>query len=108
MSLESLFAPGTIAPLDGGHARGAADNARAEEARGADGSGRDELAQTRRQDAGATENDFGPNNERLEELKTRLVAALRETVNQFRQEGLVARRHEARSISQARMFWQGL
>jgi hypothetical protein len=33
---------------------------------------------------------------------------LRELVVQFRQEGIVARRHEIRRIRQARLFWQGL
>src|SRR5690348_4330416 len=51
---------------------------------------------------------FGPNNERLEQAAPRLVNALRELVVQFRQEGIVARRHEIRRIRQARLFWQGL
>jgi len=52
--------------------------------------------------------DLGPNNERLEELKPDLVHALRELVRQYREEGVVARRHEIRRIRQARLFWQGL
>ncbi len=52
--------------------------------------------------------DLGPNNERLEDLKPELVNALRELVRQYRQEGIVARRHEIRRIRQARLFWQGL
>ena len=52
--------------------------------------------------------DLGPNNERLEDAAPRLVNALRELVTQFRQEGMVARRHEIRRIRQARLFWQGL
>jgi len=52
--------------------------------------------------------DLGPNNERLEELKPKLVHALRELVRQYREEGIVARRHEIRRIRQARLFWQGL
>jgi len=52
--------------------------------------------------------DLGPNNERLEELKPSLVNALRDLVRQYRQEGIVARRHEIRRIRQARLFWQGL
>jgi hypothetical protein len=51
---------------------------------------------------------FGPNNERLEELRPDLVNALRELEVQYRQEGMVARRHEIRRIRQARLFWQGL
>src|SRR6266581_1252107 len=51
---------------------------------------------------------LGPNNERLEQAAPRLVNALRELVVQFRQEGIVARRHEIRRIRQARLFWQGL
>jgi hypothetical protein len=62
------------------------------------------------QDAGATNApiDLGPNNERLEDVKPELVHALRELVRQYRQEGIVARRHEIRRIRQARLFWQGL
>ncbi|HXL23018.1 MAG TPA: hypothetical protein VOA78_11165 [Candidatus Dormibacteraeota bacterium] len=51
---------------------------------------------------------LGPNNERLEDLKPRLVNALRELVRQYREEGVSARRHEIRRIRQARLFWQGL
>ena len=52
--------------------------------------------------------NYGPNNELLEDQKPKLVAALRDLVLQFRQEGIVARRHEIRRIRQARLFWQGL
>jgi len=52
--------------------------------------------------------DLGPNNERLEDAKPKLVNALRELVRQYREEGVVARRHEIRRIRQARLFWQGL
>lgn len=52
--------------------------------------------------------DLGPNNERIEDVKPELVHALRELVRQYRQEGIVARRHEIRRIRQARLFWQGL
>src|SRR5712692_3615116 len=52
--------------------------------------------------------DLGPNNERLENVKPRLVHTLRELVRQYREEGVVARRHEIRRIRQARLFWQGL
>ena len=48
---------------------------------------------------------FGLNNERLEELRPDLVNALRELEVQYRQEGIVARRHEIRRIRQARLFW---
>ena len=51
---------------------------------------------------------YGPNNERLEDAKPHLVNALRELVRQYREEGVVARRHEIRRIRQARLFWQGL
>ena len=51
---------------------------------------------------------LGASNERLEQVAPRLVNALRELVVQFRQEGVVARRHEIRRIRQARLFWQGL
>ena len=52
--------------------------------------------------------DSGANNERLEDAKPHLVNALRELVRQYREEGVVARRHEIRRIRQARLFWQGL
>jgi hypothetical protein len=52
--------------------------------------------------------DLGPNNERLEDVKPELVHTLRELVRQYREEGVVARRHEIRRIRQARLFWQGL
>jgi hypothetical protein len=52
--------------------------------------------------------DLGPNNERLEDVKPKLVRALRELVRQYREEGVVARRNEIRRIRQARLFWQGL
>jgi hypothetical protein len=66
--------------------------------------------ESRQQDAGATNSpiDLGPNYERLEEAKPQLVHALRELVRQYREEGIVARRHEIRRIRQARLFWQGL
>ncbi|HVS74591.1 MAG TPA: hypothetical protein VHE23_04135 [Candidatus Acidoferrales bacterium] len=66
--------------------------------------------ESRQQDAGATNApvDLGPNNERLEDLKPKLVHALRDLVRQYREEGVVARRHEIRRIRQARLFWQGL
>ena len=51
---------------------------------------------------------LGPNNERLDDLRPDLVNALRELVLEYRQEGIVARRHEIRRIRQARLFWQGL
>jgi len=55
-----------------------------------------------------TVHPFGLNNERLEELRPDLVNALRELEVEYRQEGIVARRHEIRRIRQARLFWQGL
>ncbi|HLZ90216.1 MAG TPA: zinc ribbon domain-containing protein [Candidatus Acidoferrum sp.] len=63
---------------------------------------------------------YGPNNEYLEsgrkdpqgqvilEGKPKVVAAIRSIVQQFRMEGIVARRHEIRRIKKARLFWQGL
>jgi hypothetical protein len=72
-------------------------------------SGEDQYG-SRQQDAGATNApaDLGPNYERLEDLKPKLVHALRDLVRQYREEGVVARRHEIRRIRQARLFWQGL
>jgi hypothetical protein len=111
--------PGMIAPRDGGN-----DNVAGAPILGAG------FGENRRQDAGATEKDttragpgttavplnanetqpedLGANNERLEELRPKLVHALRDLVLQFRQEGIVARRHEIRRIRQARLFWQGM
>ena len=57
---------------------------------------------------GARATDFGSNFECLEELRPALVNALRDLVRQYREEGIVARRHEIRRIRQARLFWQGL
>jgi len=56
----------------------------------------------------ASENPFGANNEYLEDAKPELVNALRELVVMYREEGIVARRHEIRRIRQARLFWQGM
>jgi hypothetical protein len=53
-------------------------------------------------------NELGPNNQLLDDVKPHLVNALRELVRQYREEGVVARRHEIRRIRQARLFWQGL
>jgi hypothetical protein len=67
--------------------------------------------ENRQQDAVATNpstTDLGANNERLEDVKPKLVHALRELVRQYREEGVVARRNEIRRIRQARLFWQGL
>src|SRR6267143_672785 len=84
--------PGTIAPKEGPialHTKPAAAGERA--SLGEDGA----------------PSDLGPNNERLEELKPRCVAALRQMIIEYRMEGIVSRRHEIRRIRQARLFWQG-
>jgi hypothetical protein len=98
--------PGTIAPADGNLASAAAPAYG-----GAQKSFTGEASMVGAQHAapplGATE-DLGPNNERLDDVKPELVNALRELVRQYRQEGVVARRHEIRRIRQARLFWQGL
>lgn len=52
--------------------------------------------------------DYGANNEKLDELRPDLVDAIRSVVVEYRAEGIVARRHEIRRIRQARMFWQGI
>jgi hypothetical protein len=52
--------------------------------------------------------ELGPNNEQLKEQNPRLVAALRDLIEKYRTEAIVARRHEIRRIRQARYFWQGL
>jgi len=53
--------------------------------------------------------DLGANNERLEELKPKLVHACVNWCGKYREEGI--RREAAsriRPIRQARLFWQGL
>jgi hypothetical protein len=100
--------PGAIAPADGNASRGVAPAS--VPARGADDSDARLLDDApRQQDDGATPPlDLGPNNERLEDLKPKMVHALRELVRQYREEGITARRHEIRRIRQARLFWQVL
>ena len=92
-------APGAIAPADGNYAAGVAPAVSLVPAGQGDG---------RNDRASGLPIDLGPNNERLEDLKPKLVHALRELVRQYREEGIVARRHEIRRIRQARLFWQGL
>jgi hypothetical protein len=104
---------GMVAPLDGSqasltaggaHAAGAAPGPLAAHAPlGIDG----KTAAASAQEALA-KLALGANNERLEELRPDLVNALRELSSQYRDEGMVARRHEIRRIRQARLFWQGL
>jgi hypothetical protein len=102
--------PGVLAPADGNAAAGLTPAS--SPARGARGN--DDDAQLlndslRHQDGGATHAlELGSNNERLEDLRPKLVHALRELVRQYREEGITARRHEIRRIRQARLFWQGL
>jgi len=97
-------APGAIAPADGNVGAGVAPASLPAGLVLAPGN------EDRQQDAGTTSApiDLGPNNERLDDVKPELVHALRELVRQYRQEGVVARRHEIRRIRQARLFWQGL
>ena len=92
--------PGAIAPADGNATSGAAPGF-------SPALLRDEDAALKGA-ATTVAPDLGPNNERLEDVKPELVNALRELVLQYRQEGIVARRHEIRRIRQARLFWQGL
>src|SRR5712664_1101393 len=93
--------PGAIAPADGNASAGAAP---ASSPPSLPDWGEDRSHGV----VAATVEDLGPNNERLEDVKPELVHALRELVRQYRQEGIVARRHEIRRIRQARLFWQGL
>jgi hypothetical protein len=93
--------PGAIAPADGNASAGAAP---ASSPPSLPDWGEDRS----RGGVAATAEDLGPNNERLEDVKPELAHALRELVRQYRQEGIVARRHEIRRIRQARLFWQGL
>ena len=94
---------GSVAPLDGASAVGGQGANAARAPLGIDG----------KQPAATVQEALaklalGPNNERLEDLRPDLVNALRELVMQYREEGMVARRHEIRRIRQARLFWQGL
>lgn len=115
--------PGSIAPADGnvspvgqgGAARGirprTADVSRDDEAKNFDWLDDDQKknaddGKTGGQDSAGV--DLGANNERLADVKPKLVNALRELVRQYREEGIAARRHEIRRIRQARLFWQGL
>ena len=101
--------PGAIAPADGNLASGVAP---ASLPNGDENRSRGVVASVVGAQHAAplpgTAEDLGPNNERLEDVKPELVHALRELVRQYRQEGIVARRHEIRRIRQARLFWQGL
>jgi hypothetical protein len=101
---------GRVAPLDGSSAPGGFTASGLPTAMGAGGRvppGIDGAPAANAQDALAKQ-ALGPNNERLEDLRPDLVTALRELVVQYREEGIVARRHEIRRIRQARLFWQGL
>ena len=108
-----MMAPGTVAPADGNYSHEdlhsfalAARAGQAGEAQRDDGReipGNDEPSSH----AGAGLN-IGQNNELLDDARPHLVNALRELVRQYREEGIVARRHEIRRIHQARLFWQGL
>ncbi len=94
---------GSVAPLDGASAGSGQGASAARAPLGIDG----------KQPAASVQEALaklalGPNNERLEDLRPDLVNALRELVMQYREEGMVARRHEIRRIRQARLFWQGL
>lgn len=53
----------------------------------------------------AAAQSYGPNNEQLPE---KLQSALRMLIDQFRIEGLVARRHEILRVRRARYYWQGI
>jgi hypothetical protein len=106
--------PGSIAPADGNASTAATQASWAPGAtypNAGASRGRDALGQDASQAGASGETqlaDLGPNNERLEDLKPKLVHELRELVRQYREEGVVARRNEIRRIRQARLFWQGL
>ncbi len=89
---------GSVAPLDGGIAAGGGKAPLGIDGKRAAASPAEALAKLA----------LGANNECLEDLRPDLVNALRELVVQYREEGIVARRHEIRRIRQARLFWQGL
>jgi hypothetical protein len=103
---------GSVAPLDGSSASGGLATGGSQTALKA-GAARGPLGIDGKRAAANVQEAvaklaLGPNNERLEELRPDLVNALRELVVQYREEGMVARRHEIRRIRQARLFWQGL
>jgi hypothetical protein len=107
--------PGTIAPADGNYTHGANYEIRTPDANASTAAlPHDDLglltndAKSQTAEKHATAVDLGANFERLEDVKPKLVHALRELVRQYREEGVVARRHEIRRIRQARLFWQGL
>jgi hypothetical protein len=106
---------GTIAPLDGAASgagvlggAGASQNAFAAHGGGNVPPGIDGKRGAASAQEALAKMALGPNNEALEELRPDLVNALRELVVEYREEGMVARRHEIRRIRQARLFWQGL
>ncbi len=103
---------GAIAPADGSTAGAAAQAFRPEdfssENRSASAKQKTLTPEGLSYSDGKEDVSLGPNNERLEDLKPQVVHALRDLVLQYRQEGIVARRHEIRRIRQARLFWQGL
>jgi hypothetical protein len=94
---------GSVAPLDGAQTAHGAGASAARAPLGIDGKAPAASAQE-----ALAKLALGANNEHLEELRPDLVNALRELVVQYREEGIVARRHEIRRIRQARLFWQGL
>jgi hypothetical protein len=100
--------PGILAPADGNYGGIGVAPASLPTALACDREASVEGAQPTVAGAPRTAEDLGPNNERLDDAKPELVNALRELVRQYRQEGVVARRHEIRRIRQARLFWQGL
>lgn len=55
-----------------------------------------------------TTQQYGPRNEKLQEMEPELVACLWSLIHSYYMEGIVARRNEIRRIKQARLFWQGL
>src|SRR5580704_3839290 len=104
---------GSIAPLDGSSAASGFTASGAQSAQGVTAArglplGIDGKQPAANSQEALAKQALGPNNERLEELRPDLVNALRELVLQYREEGIVARRHEIRRIRQARLFWQGL
>src|SRR5256885_302162 len=111
-----MMVPGAIAPADGNLSRSfATPNMPARDREIPSGTA-GSFGRFARNDGfgGAAANDeqqqaaLGPHNELLDDAKPHIVNALRELVRQYREEGIVARRHEIRRIRQARLFWQGL
>src|ERR1700736_6973115 len=90
--------PGAIAPADGNAASAVAPASLRDTHSFDDATRQQDALRGSGQAAAAGALDLGANNERLEDLKPKLVHALRELVRQYREEGGAARGQENRRI----------